>query len=198
MIVVLTACGKSFKTEADFHKWLHDQENGLVKERSANGFSLKVKYLPGEYLAYLEAGRQKEKTAHYLKDFQNSRTFLFSIDYLSKEDPNANILHYDVSNMPEYDQRVRELNFNMKDYIYIKTSDGKIHRPVLATMENIYHLSSKKDIYLVFADETTQGSLTNSEELDLVFEDGIFDTGINHFVFSKKHLNNLPEFAFIK
>lgn len=203
LLLLMLSCTKtSFKSERDFYRWANDSENGLIKKRSANGFELTVKYLPPEYLAYIEAGKQKRAAVDstLINDFKDSKTFLLTIDFSDEKQRKLyadNVMHYGVSDMADYKERVHKLNFNMKEQIYIKTTDGKKLHPVLATMENIYHISSKKSLYLVFTDKDEQVDLNQSQTLDLVFEDDVFDTGINHFVFDGKEINVLPKFEFI-
>ena len=54
-LMVLSGCTRTMGTETAFLKWLDDPDNGCVKAISANGFTMSLKYLPPEYLAYMES-----------------------------------------------------------------------------------------------------------------------------------------------
>ncbi len=194
-LVSMMGCSSSVDNEKEFLKWLGDQDNGFVKKAKANGFLLSMKYLPAEYLALNEMEKDGKSDMKYFKDyvnkFKDSKTFLLMI---SNEENSVNAGNYDVTNLREYDQRIKDLSFNIKELLVLKTSSGKKYQPVLTTMENLYEISNKKSIYIVFTDD--QKEILNSERLDIVFQDTFLDTGINHFVFESKKINNLPSLNF--
>ncbi|WAC02747.1 hypothetical protein N7U66_03485 [Lacinutrix neustonica] len=177
-------------------KWLSESKNGFVKVSAANGFVLSIKYLPPEYLALNELSKDDnngDKTYNdYLELFNKSRTFLLTINH---EEESVDASKYGVFNLAEYSQRIKDLSFNIKDVIFLKTSSGHKYNPVLTTMENMYEIRNKKSIYMVFSDD--QGEILNSEKLDIVFQDIFLDTGISHFVFDKKKIDQLPNLNFL-
>src|SRR5690606_6423925 len=163
------------------------------KETSANRFLLTMKYLPPEYLAFNEISKSDDDNKlfnDYLEEFKNSRTFLLII---SPEDTGVDVSKYGIFNMDEYKQRINDLNFNIKERIYIQTDNGEKYHPNLTTMENLYEVSNKKRIYLVFAENE---AISNSKTLDVVFIDDFLDTGINHFLFKKDKIDNIPQIKF--
>lgn len=193
IVVLLYSCNTSFTNEKDFFNWLNNKKNGFVKETSANRFLLTMKYLPPEYLAFNEISKSDDNNKSfndYLEEFKNSRTFLLII---SPEDIGVDVSKYGIFNMDEYKQRIHDLNFNIKERIYIQTDNGKKYHPNLTTMENLYEVSNKKRIYLVFAENQ---AISNSKTLDVVFIDDFLDTGINHFLFKKDKIDNIPQIKF--
>ncbi|MDP2684160.1 MAG: hypothetical protein Q8P20_03820 [bacterium] len=189
----------SLDSEKEFFFFINDKENGFIKKQDANGFELVVKYLPPTYLAYLEAqkeignGNFLDQYNRLLPEFLSAKTFILTIDPgLNISDPT----YYNVGDLSDYKERIQEMNFNMKDHIYILLGNGKKIFPLSTSMENIYDLQTKKTIYLVFPDN--DNILSKADLLDFVFEDTFLNTGINHFQFYKKDLDNLPELNFIK
>ncbi|MBP2832844.1 hypothetical protein J8281_11665 [Aquimarina sp. U1-2] len=195
LLIILSGCSSSVTTEKEFLKWLGDANNGFVKKNSANGFLLAMKYLPAEYLALNEMGKDEKTEGTYFEEyvakFKNSRTFLLTI---SNENANVDASNYNVANLREYNQRIKDLSFAIKKSLVLKTSSGKKYEPVLTTMENLYEIANKKAIYMVFTDD--QKEIVNSDRLDIVFHDEFLDTGINHFVFQKEKIDNLPNLNF--
>jgi hypothetical protein len=187
-------CSSSFKSEGDFLKWMNEPENGYVKRTSANGFSISLKYLPPEYLGFIEMkkGDVKVDVQSLIKEFDGSRTFLLTLEH---EVSGVDVTNYNINNVPEFKERMNELNFQIKDYLSLKTKEGQTIRPVLTTFENLYEIGDKKSFYVVFTKEDEVQD--KPEELDIVFHDPFFDTGINHFVFKTKDIDNVPDLKFI-
>ena len=193
-MVLILGCNSSFKSERAFLKWINNPESGFVKKTSANGFSLQMKYMPPEYLAIIEMSKEEaEMEINILtKQFEDSRTFLLTVEH---DISGIDVTNYGVNNMPEFKERMNELNFQIKDYLFLRTEEGKKIRPVLTTFENLYEIGGKKSFYVVFPKE--QEIKMATENLDIVFEDPFFDTGINHFMFKTEKIDNLPPLQFL-
>jgi hypothetical protein len=197
LLVLFCSCKKEFKTEKDFFAWLNAPENGLVKTKEIDQFKITVKYLPTSYLAYLETKNNNysiEQIDSIKCNYINSKTFLLTIEPVDKR-KGTDLLFQDAVSYEQYKQRVLDLNFNAAEFIKIK-ANGNEYLPVLTNMENAYNIDTKKNITLVFVDEGKSKGLFAANELDFTFTDQIFNTGINHFVFSKKDLDNTPSFLF--
>lgn len=196
IILPFIECTPSLDSEGAFLEWLNKPENGYVKKTHTNGFFLTLKYLPPEYLAYTESKSEdlngNGNGVALLDEFKGARTFLLSIEH---DIAGSDISNYGVRNLMEYKKRINELNFNIKDYIFMKNGDGTKHKPVLTTFENVYEIGGKKSFYLVFANRQKGKSVP--EILDIVFQDPFFETGINHFVFKTQNIDNLPPLQFI-
>ncbi len=189
----LNGCKKEFKNERDFYKWWNEQDNGLVKSKTINDFKVTVKFMPPEYLTYNEVKENRKLNIDTIrKKYFNSRTFLLTIEPVdSRKD--VDLLFQGIISLGEYKERVMKLNFSPGDFIKIKTNTRE-YFPVLSTMENVYNIDVKKNLYLVFSNED---NLLDEPELDFVFNDQIFETGITHFLFQKKNMDNIPEFKFL-
>lgn len=193
-VLILTGCTNSLKTESALLEWLNEPENGYVKRHHANGFSMTLKYLPAEYLAYKESKEDPSllEWNDLLGEFKDSRTFLLSIEH---ELAGVDVTNYGVRDMPAYKKRISQLNFNIKDYLFLKDGSGQKSKPALTTFENLYEIGGKKVFYIVFSKE--QNDYTPPEHLDIVFEDPFLETGISHFVFKTDDIDNLPPLQFI-
>jgi hypothetical protein len=191
------SCRSEIRDMKSLYKWINDPENGLVKAKDVEGIKLTVKYLPAEFLALKETKEEGGNDNFYdslLNFYKKSHTFLLSI--ASKENENTNDPMYkDLQGYTDYKQRALEMNFDMNEYVSIKTA-SKEYRPVLFSMENSYGLKGQRNIYLVFTDDAPTNQLMKEQELDFIFEDEIFQTGTNHFVFSQRDFNSIPEINF--
>ncbi|HMT27639.1 MAG TPA: hypothetical protein PKD91_00025 [Bacteroidia bacterium] len=198
LLFVLEACTSGFSTQSDFYKWWNNPDNGLVKSKTIGDFRFVLKYLPPEYQALNEIGETKFSTITFdslRKAYSNNRSFLLTIEPAVEKD--VDVLFKGIISYEEYKERILQLNFLPADFIALY-ADGVKYKPVLSTMENLYNLSPKKSLYLVFSPEKSNDVLTHAEELVFEFSDQIFMTGINKFVFNKSDLTNIPEFTYLK
>ncbi len=195
-----TACQPKVDSKEAFLQWIDNPDHGLTKQKDINGFQVSVKYLPPSYLAYREwegKGFGKSGFDSLLHDYTHSRTFLLTIAP-DREHPERSVMFHDVLNRAEYKERVRDLNFNIGEYLQLKTEKG-VFLPVLHHMENTYELADHRSIYLVFSDKDLENPrLTTARELDLVYNDRLFGTGLSHFYFRKEDIDRRPDIAFAK
>jgi hypothetical protein len=182
----------------EYLKWLNNPKNGLVLTKIVNGFQLTVKYLPPDYLAYRELSEAKDFTVatkdSILSMYAHNMSFLLKIAPDEKRH-RGDIMFWNTESYREYKERVHTMNFAMSEYIALKTDLGT-YKPVLSTLENVHGLTPGRNILLVFADEQNPEDLRKARFYDFIYTDEIFDTGINHFVFSKEALQKIPQLIF--
>lgn len=190
--LTLGGCEHRIQSEGELHHWLNDETHGLIRSKTINDFTLTIKYLPKEYLILKELKSVSSSNQYLIdslaKQYENALAFLMTIKL---DEGERDIMYEGVSNYIDYKQRVIDLNFDMGEYVYLKTPTGKC-RPILSTLENSYSLVGHRSIYLLFGDCDAISTPQNQDTLDLVFEDEIFETGINHFLFKKEDLQNIP------
>ncbi|HBU77415.1 MAG TPA: hypothetical protein DEF18_04875 [Muricauda sp.] len=191
-LMVLSGCTRTMGTETAFLKWLDDPDNGCVKAISANGFTMSLKYLPPEYLAYMESIKGDEDIDALQHQFDSSMTLLFTVVHNKEE---VSVSNYNVPDMVAYRERANVLNFELRNHLYIKGAGGERIPPVLATYENTYEVGGKKSFYVVFPRTQVEGLGENV--VDVVFDDPFMDTGISHFMFNRKALEQIPTLQFI-
>lgn len=192
--VAMVGCQNNrVQSHEDFLKYLADSDNGFKISRNVNDFNITMTYMPAELLALNESGTlEKRDFLENLEEFKKSKTFVLSLRH---ENQNLDITNYNVSNLQEYQRRISYLNFDIKHDLYIQTQAGEKVRPVLVTMENIYEIGDQKNVYMVFSQD--EEAVFKGDTIDLVFEDRITNTGINHFVFHKSSLEKIPELKFL-
>jgi hypothetical protein len=177
--------------------WINDPDNGMVKTKTVEGIKLTVKYLPPEFLALKEAKEDRAGRQTYdslLTQYKGSHTFLLSIASSENEVDN-DPMYQGLDDYSDYKRRALTMNFDMNEYVSIKTSTRE-YRPVLTSMENTYSLKGQRNIYMVFTDNATETELMKEHELDFVFNDEIFQTGVNHFIFNQNDLGGMPAINF--
>ncbi len=109
--------------------------------------------------------------------------------------PEMDMMYLGISNYSEYSRRISTMNFRMNEYITLKTDTVKF-TPVLSSLENTYGLSKALNINVVFSPGENHKDVVNSETLDFILSDDIFNTGISHFVFRREAIEQIPEFTY--
>lgn len=199
-LVVLISCGKkSITSNEEYLSWMNDEANGLVMSKEVGGITIKVKYLPPNYLAYQDLSGQtiikKQESDSIIKSYDKSLTFLMTIG-VDGEVKKGDVMYQGIKDYAAYKERLYTMNFDIENDITIKIG-GKKYHPVLSNLENGYGLTSSRNITLVFVPEAKEEkSFYTSEEIQFTYDDDLFDTGINHFTFNREDINNIPSFIF--
>jgi hypothetical protein len=198
----LSACvSNEVKNTEEYLQWLNNEENGLVKVKYINGMEVKIKYLPADYLAFQELNDMKWYTENQkdsiIKIYSDNETFIMTIGPDKRKKENGDVMLKGINNYKEYKGRFLTMNFDMSEFIKMEIGN-KIYKPVLSNMENTYGLEESRNIIFVFSPGKEKDKiLSNSDEIDLKYSDEMFGLGTNHFVFSKKWIDNLPKFPFL-
>jgi hypothetical protein len=198
--LLLSSCTqKSVNSFEEYLAWLNDESNGLVMSKEAGGIIIKVKQLPSNYLAYQDLMNSQEIDKNIvdsvINSYDKSITFLMTIG-VDGDVKKGDIMYQGVKNYEEYKQQLYQLNFDIENDISLDI-EGKIYKPVLSHLENVYGLTDSRNITIVFVPETEEEqSFYMAEEILFTYDDELFDTGINHFTFNREDINSTPLFNF--
>ncbi len=204
LFVSMSACSffNKEKDPAEYFAWLNDPDNGLIKQKRINGLLLTVKYLPADLLAYQDCKNNKSYTPaqkdSLIKSYSNTMTFLLTVapDETDSTSVIKDVMYYNLENQEEFQHRAETMNFEMEKYVELKTSDSLIYSPVLTNMENTYSLTNGRNITCVFAPMKNKEEFKKVKEFDFVWDDAIFQSGLNHFVFDNNSIFSSPRLKF--
>lgn len=186
-LLLVSCSGKVLESEQEILSYINEDESGFVVQKEVNNFTLTVKAIPPQYLAFNESNNQVEYDSLF-KVYGKNRTFLLSIK--PKED--KDLLFYKVMSKEEFNQRFYDLNFSLGEYLSLKTDKNKYY-PALYVMENTYGLAHHRSFNIVFAEnDSLHGDLLSSKSYDIAFNDIHFETGITHFKFQKNNIDKFP------
>jgi len=198
VVNIFATCKPSKITDAkEFMIYLSDNKNGLVKDKKIGGIKYKLKYLPEEYLAYNSINAQnnfnpKQKDS-IIKLFNNSVTFVLNIGPADGE--NFDITQLGVNNYEEFAQRIEQMAFNATDWINLIVEETK-YKPSIVRMENINALERSRNFIVVFSSEKNSDKDLRKKDMCFIYDDELFNTGTNKFIFDAKDINNIPQFIF--
>ncbi len=192
---VLFSCTGDKLNYKSYLKYLADPENGITKERATHGIKLKVKYLPLNYLVYnavksVDNGVSKEELEKIKKSYANSLTFMLTLG--PDDNESFSITNVGVENYEQFAQRIETMSFNMKEYIRLNVNN-KQYVPELVQMETINTLEPSKNLIIVFNTLDEKGKEIKDNDMTFVYNDELFYTGINKFIFKAKDLKAVPE-----
>ena len=118
---------------------------------------------------------------------EQGKALSFELRIAPKEECGGDIMLRGVRSMEDYTARMMELNFYLDEALYLQL-DGKKVPPRLVHMENTYGLSNYRIVQIAFAGAEVDRLCAEAADIDLVFRDPVFDTGISHFVFDGKEI----------
>lgn len=168
--------------EKAYLRWLNEPNNGYVKEEVGEDLIFSVKRIPNEWSAHEEALKQPNyATARdsLLKLYDREITFLLTI---SPKDESKNVMFRDITSVPDFKNRVNELNFNFGQYLKLQAGAMEMP-PVLVSFENIYEIGGQRSVLIRFLDETEDKHFVSAPQLVLVWVDEVFWTGVHRFGF---------------
>jgi hypothetical protein len=185
--VIVVGCGDHASTDVQgYYEWMNDPSNGCVRTSTVNGLRLELKYLAPAYLRYQ---RERSDSSVVANAPGNDSTVCFLMSIAPADSTGGDIMLRGVASDDDFTSRAMNLNFEIKDMVSINYG-GHRYPVLLATLENVYGLSKKRDVMLVFP--KIQSYWKEDGDADLVFDDRIFDTGISHFAFHIRDLNRAP------
>lgn len=201
LIVLLgVACSSTIDSYEEYVKYLNQERNGLVQEHNKQGLRIKMKYLPTDFLVLNELRHETASITdasrkQLRKEYANSLTFLMTIGPGAGED--FDVTKIGVANYQEFSERIMTMTYALKTQIRLE-GGGKQYHPDLAQLEELFGLQNKRNILLVFnLSEEEQGALFN-QDFSVQYEDEIFHTGINQFLFRKAAIQNIPTINYQK
>jgi hypothetical protein len=175
-----------------YFELLNNEENGLIKSRSANGYEIKVKYLPIDYLIYKNhKDNLNENNLDTLKSkYKNALAFIMTIGL---KDDAKDIMYSDIDSYKEYASRLQDLNFSVDQKLNLLINKVQ-YTPVSTNFENTYGLRNSRDIFVVY--NIPDREIRPNGILDFIYDDQWFETGKNHFRFSTNDILNFPTIKF--
>jgi len=176
----------------EYVNYVDDIENGLVQEITSGDIKLICSLKPAEYILIKEKFKEvlhKDSikiTQDEIKDMDH--ILFFKLDFLSKA--KKDFLKSGIENEGEYFSRLQYLISDIKNDLVVKVGNDTINC-LFSELERDFGLTQKVTLNLGFSNETT---FPENKDLELMFNDKLFGTGIQIFKFDKSALANVPKF----
>lgn len=185
--LTLLACGETKTSDpAKYLAWIADPEHGLAIARTVRDRRVSVQYLPAEYRAFrqLTSGHAASQVARDSAKSVADRSVAFMVSVGPEGDDDAAAIVSD-----ELRQRLEQAGTAAGDFAVLH-ADGRTYKPVLTTWDHDNGLGARRSVEVVFVDEQNPGRLADARAYDLVVQDDMLGTGINHFVFTRERLDD--------
>jgi hypothetical protein len=193
-----SSCSNEFNSESDLYQWLGDKENGVLKERTHEEIKYSLKILPNDLTIYndLEGEEYRPSKIDSIRETKKDElACLLLIDI--KKGTQDNPLFTGITEYKDYKERIQDLNFHFSDFFHAQIGDQVI-TPKIWVFEDLYTLGNKRKVMIVFSERDLDKSISESMDIDFVFNDQIFGTGINHFKIKTEDILSIPEIGFWK
>lgn len=193
LALVVTACGdekKIITNEQEYVAWLNEKDHGCISEKTVKNVQFSAKYLPTQFLTLREMQMNNYdsiRTDSVRNEYARGISFFFIIKPVN-ESKDVDIMFADVYNVEGFRERVHDMNFLMADMFSLQYDDKEIS-PSLFHLENDYGLSNGRGMMMVFPNLDS----TEIKNMKLVFDDQLFNTGINKFAFNIDY-SLIPEY----
>ena len=180
-LLCFQGCQPSINTVDQFQAYINTPANGLIKTRIVGGLEFSLKYIPETYL----------KSVGDLQSERDGVRFLFKIAPSQQTGEAFDVLTQTVSSSRAFKEKNLLFNFGLQNYLTLRIDDQEL-KPVLVEPENTYELKKHRLINVVFPKENINQDWNGADQIDIVFRDVLYDTGIHHFVFDLTKIKNIP------
>lgn len=184
-------------TVSGYLAWLNDPGHGLTQTKYINGISLTVKLLPPEYLTYQEISQPSSQSVRdsLVALYKKNISFLLVIGPDERNKSGEDIMWTGTTGYEEYVERLLAMNFNLSECLKLRVGEQEFLSH-LSSAENTYGLGKSRNIIVTFTPDTQERNFYSANEIDLIYSDELFKTGINHFTFSRNDISKIPSFPF--
>lgn len=172
----------------EYKSWIENKENGLLKSKKISSFQYVAMYSPPEYKLIISNSPEEFATIKdidkELMNYNKDLTFNFKI----KNSEGVPPLRYNLLNEEEYYARLEYMNNQViNDFFILKQSNIQdTIRCKFVHMERDFGLSPEIRLQLSFGENVV------GDNIQLCYNDRMFDNGMIKFIFEQQKIKNLP------
>jgi len=171
------------KTKREYRAWFANEDNGFLKKKQIGYLQFNVQYRPIDYMLLNELEEDKSYDKNQIdtlrKSYGSSKYFLLEVG-IDDEDMtiNEDMTRLMINNYKEFQELITTLAFDMKSKVSLQLGEDT-YEPSIYHFERGYELGYKQRFVFAFAIP----SESDKSEFTFVFDDDLFDSGINKFKF---------------
>lgn len=187
-LIVICGCSDTPVSKDDLLKYCQDNGNGLHKQSEANGILIDVSYRPQDLIVDQEI----EGSSYSANQIDSIRNRLNDFDYflLSISKDNNDLIRSYASDPAMLQSIFEHLSNGIGAYVKL------VHNAdTLSVYDYMYlnghGLSESSKILFVFE----SGLRKKEGNVDMIYKDEFFRTGLNHFEFDIKSIKKIPELS---
>lgn len=172
---------------AAYPLWVEENSQPLMREQVIGDLTYRFTRIPAELLAVREAGadasvaEMQEALSHY------SELMYFRLEIIA-QNHNGELLKKDLTDPAEYNRRITYSSFEIQKDISMELSGAPLPCAV-CQFERSFDVAPLATYLLAF--ETDEAAFNNNN-VNIVFNDRLFNNGIVRFAWNKGELNAYP------
>lgn len=171
LFIIILICVSMYScsgvSQAEYVRWVENEENGIRKEKTIGDFTFNIQYCPADYLKIKQGNRDKNINS-IAQDEELDFSFIFRI-----------VRPADLTDRSVF-QLINEFNFSL-----IQGEDTD--RSVLALYENNFNISPIESFTVVF------DSKPKNCDFRFVYDGLALGTGPVMFTFKQEDINRIPK-----
>ena len=169
----------SLGTSQEIFDFITNEENGFIRVKSIGNFEVELTALPLEYKFAKDNDGLSLK--EFRKKYQNSLNFIMKIKPNENRKYKGDVSLDQIQNWQQYEQRLKSLNFDLKNHMELVATNGETVNPVLVNFENYYGSNRDCVFSIAFAVE----DISTFEPYTFVYHDDQYSLGSVRFKFTK-------------
>lgn len=184
----LMACHRTLKTD-EYVKHIRNVDNGLRKIVEVGDWEYDIQYKPSDYILSLE---QVSDSSRKRRQEELKGTVWFNISFMNKTGK-VSALRYGLGSIDEYDGRLGYFLNGAEAEIQMVYGLKDTLKPIAYEFENNYNLAPQETMVVGF--KLPDGEERIHQDLQLVYNDKIYKTGIIKVKILKGSVENIPGLA---
>ena len=185
IIFFACSCNREY-TPVEYKQWVESSENGLFKSKRMGVLTYETKYITPEYQLILSNGPRDIEDLNIKEELANTSEG-YNFQFTIRNQQNIPPLRYQLHDEEEYFGRIQYFNnAASKDFFLIKNNTDTLPC-VFAHMERDFGISPELRLQLSF------GEVGKHQDIQLCYQDKVFNNGMLKFQFKENDLTHLPE-----
>lgn len=189
--VFIASCTQKLEP-SEYMQYVHDTKNGLRKEVKAAGWVYTFQYRPTALISFVENKSISDSRIIAKRMIQLEGTAWFNISFRIS-DGKISPMRYNLTSRQEYDVRYNYFLNEASKGIRLIHGGKDTLIPMSYLFENNYNLTPQETMIVGFH-LPKQKEFEN--DIQLCYEDHMFNTGTIKVIFRKEDLNSIPKLAY--
>lgn len=190
LIIISASCGNGRKTLSpqQYLSWAKKSQKDLQKIKEINGYRFTAKFQPAELLVL----RNKEalKSQDALDSTKKIQDGIINIVMdIGSVNNQQSLLRANLSNEEEYYSRMYYYTTEVQNDVYLVEGNDTLPC-IFYHFEQTFNITPVNSMIMEFKRINSQSAY---QDICLVYEDRILNTGIVKFMYKNSFLNNLPQ-----
>lgn len=191
--LLIYSCKRELQSPLEYINYVENEENGLKKSITVNGWCYDFQYKPHEYIILKEGGDLGFQGADRKK--QLDKTVWFNVD-ISRVEKTINPLKYKMQTLQDYETRYQYMiSQAAQDFTLVYNKTDTVY-PISYLFETNYNLTPIETVVIGF--KLPNDLQVAANDMQIIYRDRVFNNGIVKTLFTQKDITQLPKLTDIE